>query len=307
MKIIRCQILLILICFTTVSFGQSLPKSIGFVNDFENIFTDKQEQVLDSLIKNFEKETKIQIAIVTLDSSYTNKSDFDNYTLKLANNWGVGQKDKDNGLLIGISSSLRKMRIQNGYGIKKILSDQETQVLIDSLFIPNFKQDKYFDGTKKGVTGIINTLERNSRTLQVDSMMILMEKLIKEWDPEKEPWTFISIDIVELNLTINYGQQTIHPYLAEYNRKIQFITKNSKTDTLNMAINSGGRTLIEVYYNKDKNIIIMEDNFGGYYFDLATLEYSEKLWDKFEKYDNKEYLGTINGKEHPLEFIRKKE
>lgn len=158
MKNINYQILIILICFTTSSFGQSLPKPIGFINDFENIFTDKQEQVLDSLIKNFENETTIQIAIVTLDNSYTNKSEFDNYTLKLANNWGVGQKDKDNGVLIGISSSLRIMRIQNGYGIEKILSDKETQVLVDSLFIPNFKQNKYFDGTKKGIIELIKVL-----------------------------------------------------------------------------------------------------------------------------------------------------
>lgn len=163
MKNIKSQILLILICFTANLFGQSLPKPIGFVNDFENIFTDKQEQVLDSLVKNFEKETTIQVAIVTLDSSYTNKSEFDNYTFKLANNWGVGQKDKDNGILIGISSSLRKMRIQNGYGIKKILSDQETKLLIDSLFIPDFKQNNYYDGTKMGIIGLINKLSHKNK------------------------------------------------------------------------------------------------------------------------------------------------
>ncbi len=143
------------------SFGQSLPKPIGFVNDFENIFTDKQEQVLDSLVKNFEKETTIQITIVTLDSSYTNKSEFDNYTFKLANNWGVGQKDKDNGILIGISSSMRKMRIKNGYGIEKLLTDEETKALIDSLFIPEFK---------KGIIRLIDQLEQNiNKEFEIDT------------------------------------------------------------------------------------------------------------------------------------------
>jgi len=155
--------------------------------------------------------------------------------------------------------------------------------------------------------GYSQTVPTKADSSRVDSMMIMMEKLIKEWNPENEPWTFCKIELKEIGLTIHYSQQSIHPFLAEYNRKIQFVTKSSKTDTLDMAINSGGRTLIKVYYNKKNNLIIMEDSFGGYYFDLSTLEYSEKLWGKFEKYDDKEYLGTINGKEYPLEFIRKKE
>lgn len=152
--------------------------------------------------------------------------------------------------------------------------------------------------------GYSQTVPTKADSSQVDSMM---EKLIKEWNPENEPWTFCKIELNEIGLTIHYGQQPIHPFLAEYNRTIQFVTKNAKTDTLDMAINSGGRTFIKVYYDKDNNIIIMEDSFGGYYFDLSEFEYSEKLWQKFEKYDDIDYLGTINGKEYPLEFIRKKE
>ena len=86
------------------------------------------------------------------------KNNFDALTLKLANAWGVGQKDKNNGILIGISAGYKKMRIQNGRGIEKILSDSVTRVIVDSSFIPLFKKDHYFNGTLVGINAIIKKL-----------------------------------------------------------------------------------------------------------------------------------------------------
>ena len=106
------------------------------VNDYEGLFTAKQQDELENIVRSFRAETGIEIAIVTIDSTYTTKDKFDDYSLHLANKWHLGQKGKDNGILIGISRGLRKMRIENGYGIEKILSDQETQDVIDKYFIP---------------------------------------------------------------------------------------------------------------------------------------------------------------------------
>lgn len=145
----------------------------------------------------------------------------------------------------------------------------------------------------------INTTKIDSN--QIDSLTNTIERLALAWNPEDEPWNFITFEIKELELTVRYGQQSIHPFLAEYNRKIQFETKVSKTDTLDMTLNWGGRTWIEFNYDKDKNLIVMEDRFGRYFFNFNTLTYSEKLED-FEKYTNKDYIGRINGKDGPLKF-----
>lgn len=134
---------------------------LGYVNDFEELHSQVQVQQLDSLIINFEKRKGVQIAIVTLDSNYTDLDNFDDYCLKLANTWGVGQKGLDNGVLIGISKSLRKMRIQNGNGIEKILNDEATSKIIQGYFIPKFKQGKYFEGTFDGLQVLISSLENN--------------------------------------------------------------------------------------------------------------------------------------------------
>ncbi len=139
-------------------FNDTLPSPKNYVNDYENLFTPPQEDSLNQLINLFEKLTSNQIAIVSFDSTMVSKQNFDELTLRLANAWGVGDKDKNNGILIGICAGYKKIRIQNGKGIEKILSNSTTQNIIDSSFIPYFKQADYFSGALNGVKTIMQKL-----------------------------------------------------------------------------------------------------------------------------------------------------
>ena len=130
-------------------------KSLGWTSDFEHIFSSDQISELDSIISNFEKETTNEIAIVTIESSWTTKESFDSLTLAIAKNWGIGKKGKNNGILIGISTGLRTIRIQNGYGIEAKLTDAETKKIIDDIILPEFKNGKYFEGTKSGLIALM--------------------------------------------------------------------------------------------------------------------------------------------------------
>lgn len=143
------------------SFWDSLPAPTGMVNDFENLFTTEEERLLDSIVNDFKNKTTIEIAIVTLDTSATLKDRFEELTLHLAQTWGIGVKEKNNGILIGISKGYRKMRIENGWGITKIISDEETKNIIDNNFIPSFKEGNYFEGTFVGLMKILEFLLKN--------------------------------------------------------------------------------------------------------------------------------------------------
>ena len=136
----------------------SLPQATGFVNDFEKIFTASQENYLDSMIRAYEEKTTIQIALITVDTSMISRKDFDDYILKIANAWGVGQKEKNNGITIGISKGYHTLRIQNGDGIEKLLPDADTKAIIDTAFIRSFKKEQYFEGTVNGLETIMNKL-----------------------------------------------------------------------------------------------------------------------------------------------------
>ncbi|NCU02682.1 MAG: TPM domain-containing protein [Chitinophagaceae bacterium] len=139
-------------------FLKNLPAPTGYVNDYDNLFTDTEQTHLDSLIDAFEKATTIEIAIITLDSSACTKEDFDSLTLEIARKLGVGKKNANNGVLIGICHGYRRIRIQNGYGIEKILSDEETKQIIVNYFVPGFKQEGYYKGTYNGLTELMRIL-----------------------------------------------------------------------------------------------------------------------------------------------------
>jgi uncharacterized protein len=149
--------------FNRQYFQDSLPKPLKYINDFEYLFTESERQTLDSLLHDFEKRTSIQIVVITIDSTMIPKDSLDAFTLKIANYWGIGQKDKNNGVAIGISRSYKKMRIQNGYGIEKILTDAETKEIIDTAFIPSFRNADYFQGTLTGLKSLMKILEERNK------------------------------------------------------------------------------------------------------------------------------------------------
>lgn len=137
-----------------------IPKPIGWTNDFINLFSKKEVEIIDALISNYERKTSVEFSVATIDSSMMGPIEFEHYTLLMLRTWGVGKKEMNNGILIVIAPHLRRVRIQNGYGIEKVLENKETKEIIDSVFMPNFKKGKFFTGTKKGIIAIIRKLEQ---------------------------------------------------------------------------------------------------------------------------------------------------
>jgi uncharacterized protein len=135
------------------------PTAIGFVNDFARLFTNEQIHRLDSIIIQHEKATTNQIAIVTFDTIPIEKTEFDDFTLALANYWGVGQKEKNNGVLIALCTTMKKIQIQNGRGVEKIISDSTTKKIIDEEMLLPFKQENYYQSSLQGLTAIIKKLQ----------------------------------------------------------------------------------------------------------------------------------------------------
>jgi uncharacterized protein len=140
-------------------FFKKIPAPIGMVNDFENVFSLKQISEIDSLIKLVNKSKDVVIVVLSLDSSMANKNLFDSVALKTAKQWGIGDNNKNNGILIAFSKSLRRIRIQNGFGIEARLSDEETSTLINQVILPEFKVGNYSQGITKGIQEIERKLK----------------------------------------------------------------------------------------------------------------------------------------------------
>lgn len=133
----------------------TFPKAKGYITDLENILTDEQEKELSAMIDSFEKATTNEIALLTIDTiaPYT---DMGEYASALGSRWGVGKKDKDNGVTIVISSDMREMFIASGIGTAAILNDTVLQQVIDNEMIPQFREGRPYEGIKLGLQSLMN-------------------------------------------------------------------------------------------------------------------------------------------------------
>jgi uncharacterized protein len=149
-------IIILFFAFICRNFGQesNFPKPLGFVNDFEKILNQEEVTKLESLLINYEKQTSNEIVIVTI-SETLNESDFDTYALKLAQNWEVGKKGKDNGLVIVISNRLKNIRICTGNGTEKILTDEICETILQETILPYFQNGKMYIGIESGINALI--------------------------------------------------------------------------------------------------------------------------------------------------------
>jgi uncharacterized protein len=129
------------------------PNNINLVYDYAYMMSDSARTQLDTKLVQFANETSNQIAVVTIDSL---KGDtIENFAVKLFEEWGIGKKDKDNGVLLLIAREDRQMRIEVGYGLEGALTDAQSYWIIQNEIIPAFQSDNYDQGITNAVDKII--------------------------------------------------------------------------------------------------------------------------------------------------------
>lgn len=141
------------------TFWDNLPNPVGWTNDYEDLYSKNEQIILNRMITDFESETTIEVGIVTIDTLKTAKENFEKLSLHIAQTWGIGKKGKNNGILIAISKEYRKIRIEHGNGIEKIITEEEMNSIIDDYFIPEFRKGEYFKGTLNSLEEIFKLLK----------------------------------------------------------------------------------------------------------------------------------------------------
>lgn len=147
--------LLLLLSVTTFAQDKDFPERPSperLVNDFAGMMRSDQQQALEQALVAYDKESSTQIAIVTVQS--LNDHDIAEYATTLAQKWGIGQKGKNNGVLILASSGDRKMWIATGYGMEGVLPDGLVGRIVRNEMVPEFKTGNYYQGFKNAVVAI---------------------------------------------------------------------------------------------------------------------------------------------------------
>ncbi|MDF7807891.1 TPM domain-containing protein [Pontiellaceae bacterium B12219] len=125
------------------------PKNGVAVYDYANVISASDKRQLESMIDELEQKTGAEIAVVTLQS--LDGGQIDDFTNRLFEKWGVGQKGKDNGLMFLAAMQDRKMRIEVGYGLEGAIPDSKAGRIRRDVITPYFKANQPGKGITAGI------------------------------------------------------------------------------------------------------------------------------------------------------------
>ncbi|HEX3702108.1 MAG TPA: TPM domain-containing protein [Vicinamibacterales bacterium] len=157
-----------LLIVLSASFARSadIPYLTGRVVDDAGILSQGARARLTAELKAHEEKTTDQIVVLTVQTIQPDS--IEDYAVKVVEAWKIGQRGKDNGVLVVVIPRDRKMRIEVGYGLEPTLTDGVCGDIIRSSMTPAFKQGDYDRGVEDGVAAIISRLEGRAAPVATD-------------------------------------------------------------------------------------------------------------------------------------------
>jgi uncharacterized protein len=155
----RCTLIVsfALFFFTLLpAFALDFPTLSGRVVDDANILDEPTRTALTQKLADLETKSTDQLVVVTLKS--LQGTSIEDFGVQLGRKWQIGQKDKNNGVLLIVAPTERKVRIEVGYGLEGTLTDAITRLIIENGIVPRFRANDFPGGITRGVDDIISVL-----------------------------------------------------------------------------------------------------------------------------------------------------
>ena len=188
-------LLLIFVFFSFSSLAQAqIPAPEGRVNDFAGVISADYKDKISSLLDEVEQKTSAEIVVVTRDSITPYGAD--DYAQMLFDNWKVGKKGKDNGVLILLAVKEREWRIHTGYGVEGILPDGVCGQIGRDYMVPYFKDGNYSEGLYYGAAAVANIIAKDAN-VTLDG---LKDVSFQEQSPDVSAFWYIPIVLIILIL-----------------------------------------------------------------------------------------------------------
>jgi len=127
----------------------SYPSPVGYVNDFAGCIPVEYERKITSVILEVKEKTGAEITVVTIPT--TGEEDIAMYSVNLYAEWGLGEKGKDNGILITVAMDDKRTWITTGYGLEGIIPDATAGDIWRNVMRPLLKKENYGGGILNGV------------------------------------------------------------------------------------------------------------------------------------------------------------
>jgi uncharacterized protein len=121
-----------------------VPFLSGRVNDYAHLLSDDERGRLETKLAELETKTGAQVAVLTIDT--LGDEPIEDFAMRVVETWRLGQKKKNNGVLLFVAKADRKMRIEVGYGLEGVLTDAQCSRIIAELMRPRFRAGEFGAG-----------------------------------------------------------------------------------------------------------------------------------------------------------------
>ena len=160
----RAVALILMALSASVCLATEFPPLTGRVVDQANVIPAQKRGSIEDKLKGLEDKSGIQLVVTTVSSLQGN--DIETFANELFRFWKLGETKKNDGVLLLIAPTERKVRIEVGYGLEGTLTDALSNVIITGAIIPRFKANDYGGGIERGVEGIISVLTSDAAEWQ---------------------------------------------------------------------------------------------------------------------------------------------
>ncbi|MBL8013640.1 MAG: TPM domain-containing protein [Candidatus Omnitrophica bacterium] len=184
-RLIRSVIVLCLFGFSLNLQAADIPSPLGRVNDFADVISQEYKEKIAAVITELEVRTSAEIAVVT-QNSIAPYDEF-SYAQKIFDEWKIGKKGKDNGVLILLAVQERAWRIHTGYGVEGVLPDATCNIIGRQYMVPYFKKNDYSQGLYAGVVEIARKISAE----QGQSLSTLQGVNVVPQEAQKDPGLFL--------------------------------------------------------------------------------------------------------------------
>jgi uncharacterized protein len=180
-RLLACVFLALALPLAAVAATPDFPALTGRVVDQAGLIDAGNEAAISGKLQALEAATTDQLVVVTLTS--LGGFEIADYGYQLGRAWGIGQKGKDNGVLLIVAPNERKVRIEVGYGLEGTLTDALSSLILNTVILPRFKAGDMQGGIVAGVDALIDGLTTDTMGLREQAKQPAGDGNPDDWVP----------------------------------------------------------------------------------------------------------------------------
>ena len=152
---VAAALLMVLACMPALA-QPTFPALKGRIVDEANLLTAVDRYTIEAELADLEEQSTDQLVVVTVPS--LQGYEIEDYGYQLGRKWGIGRAGKDNGVLLIVAPSERRVRIEVGRGLEPVVTDLMSRIIIENAILPEFRRGNFSGGIAAGVRDLKDTL-----------------------------------------------------------------------------------------------------------------------------------------------------